>query len=222
MEEIKTHLGFIHKFINSQNKSSEENSKRSTLVLFHGTGGNEDDLVSIGHELSPTSALLSPRGKVLEHGLYPRYFKRRSEGVFDIEDLKFRTKELVEFIECASKTYGFDLQNIFAVGYSNGANMASSILLLYPEILSGVILFRPMVPLVPDKMPDLRGKNVFVSAGIRDKIVQRQQTQDLITLLSSSGANVHALWQDSGHDLIVNEIELAKRWLSDLMVNGKN
>src|SRR5215217_3549942 len=146
-------LGFIHKFISAFTRQDQV-----TLLLLHGTGGNEQDLIPLGRELYPTAGILSPRGKVLEAGM-PRFFRRLAEGVFDIEDLKFRTYELADFVEKASKVYGFDLRHVISVGYSNGANIASSLLLLRPEILSSAVLFRPMIPLMPEKVPSLKTKN---------------------------------------------------------------
>jgi phospholipase/carboxylesterase len=139
----------------------------ATLLLLHGTGGNEEDLIPLGQQIAPYAAILSVRGKVLENGI-PRFFRRLAEGVFDIEDLKFRTYELADFVEQASKVYGFDLSQLVAVGYSNGANIAASSLLLRPAIMSFAILFRPMVPLIPEMFPDLSTKHVFISAGLHD------------------------------------------------------
>src|SRR6266849_4527556 len=154
----KTQLGFTHRFIPS-NKSE---ARTTTLLLLNGTGGTEEDLIPVGREIAPNAAILSPRGKVLENGM-PRFFRRFAEGVFDIEDLKFRTNELADFVGRASKHYGFDPKSVIALGYSNGANIAASILLLRPEILKGGFLFRAMIPLQPEKKPDLSGKNVFIS-----------------------------------------------------------
>src|SRR5919109_2146465 len=147
-------LGFIHKFIPASTIQDQV-----TLLLLHGTGGNEQDLLPLGRELYPRAAILSPRGKVLEAGM-PRFFRRLAEGVFDIEDLKFRTYELADFVEEASKVYGFDLRYVISVGYSNGANIASSMLLLRPEVTFSAVLFRAMVPFIPEKVPNLTGKNI--------------------------------------------------------------
>src|SRR5262249_53359531 len=124
---------FIYEFVSSKSDR--------TLLLLHGTGGNERDLISLGRELDRNAALLSPRGKVLETGM-PRFFRRLAEGVFDLEDLKRRTSELADFVTAAAQHYGFARDNLVAVGYSNGANIAASILLLRPEVLSTAILFR--------------------------------------------------------------------------------
>ena len=136
---------FLHEFVPG-------NSSR-TLLLLHGTGGNERDLLPLGRELDPNASLLSPRGKILENGM-PRFFRRLAEGVFDLEDLKTRTNELADFVSAAVRHYKLDADHIVGVGYSNGANIAASMLLLRPEIMHAAILFRAMVPLVPDNMPD--------------------------------------------------------------------
>src|SRR5437764_8010712 len=153
---------FVHEFVRG--------TSDRTLVLLHGTGGNERDLLPLGKELDPSASLLSPRGKVLENGM-PRFFRRLSEGVFDLEDLKKRTHELADFVISAAKHYKIDNKNIVAVGYSNGANIAASMLLLCPETLAAAILFRAMVPLIPESQPDLSSVRVWLGAGSIDPIV---------------------------------------------------
>ncbi len=160
-------LNFIHRFIPSSksfgkdkeygNNENESPSLYPTLLLLHGTGGSEDDLIPLGHTIYPNANLLSPRGKVLEHGM-PRFFRRLAEGVFDMEDLKFRTAELAKFVYDVSIKYSFDLSKTIAVGFSNGANIATSLLLLEPPVIAGAALFRPMVPFIPDPLPDLSEK----------------------------------------------------------------
>jgi phospholipase/carboxylesterase/glyoxalase family protein len=207
----KSQLGFIHTFIPSDNGRKDDDSLN--LLVLHGTGGDENDLISIAKMLEITNAsILSPRGKVLENGM-PRFFRRLAEGVFDIEDLRFRTNELANFVQKASKMYTFDLNRTMAIGYSNGANIAASILLLRPEILSGAILFRPMIPLVPDTLPNLSSKHVLISAGLHDPIVPRYQTEDLFDLLKKVGAKVSIQWQNSGHELTQRDIKAAKDWV---------
>jgi predicted esterase len=208
-------LGFIHKFISAFTRQDQV-----TLLLLHGTGGNEQDLIPLGRELYPRAAILSPRGKVLESGM-PRFFRRLAEGVFDIEDLKFRTHELADFVEKASKVYGFDLRYVVSVGYSNGANIASSLLLIRPEIISSAVLFRAMVPFIPEKVPNLTGKNIFIGAGQYDPIVPREQSETLFSFLEKAGANVVLHFQkNSGHELGYDEISAAKDWLSNLPKNS--
>src|SRR3989449_11430560 len=160
----KNQLGFIHKFIPSNKKERlEGREKVPTFLLLHGTGGNEEDLIPIGHEISSEAAILSPRGKVLEDGM-PRFFRRLAEGVFDIEDLKFRTNELADFVKAASVRYGFESKPVVLVGYSNGANIAAGMLLAGSLLPAGALLFRPMVPLTPEELPNLKGMSVFISA----------------------------------------------------------
>src|SRR5918994_2738278 len=204
-------LGFIHQFVSAAGRSDH-----ITLLLLHGTGGNEQDLIPLGQELYPRAAMLSPRGKVLESGM-PRFFRRLAEGVFDIEDLKFRTHELADLVEKASKVYSFNLRYAISVGYSNGANIASTMLLLRPEVTFSAILFRAMVPFIPEKVPNLTGKNIFMGAGEYDPIVSQEQTEMLFRLFKDSGANVILHWQkNSGHELGYDEISAAKDWLSNL------
>ena len=183
---------------------------------MHGTGGNEQDLISLARELNSRAAILSPRGKVLESGM-PRFFRRLAEGVFDIEDLKFRTHELAEFVEKASKIYGFDLRYVISVGYSNGANIASSLLLLHSEILSSAVLFRAMVPFIPEKVPDLKTKHIFMAAGKHDPIIPKEQTETLYRLYKKTGANIVLHWEEnSGHELGYDEVPAAKGWLANI------
>lgn len=217
---------FKYRFIPSQSQQhvadnsdqayrpKDNKSETLTLLLLHGTGGNEDDLIQVGQMISPSASLLSPRGKVLENGM-PRFFKRLAEGVFDLEDLKFRTRELADFAKDASNIYGFDLNKTIAVGFSNGANIAASLLLSYPRTLSGAILFRAMVPFIPNSPLDLSDKKVLLSAGVYDPIVSESQTQSLYDILKKSRANVTLKWQQSGHNLTESDILDAKEWLSE-------
>jgi len=217
-------LDFDHHFIPSssdavsgstkQKETIKDNkSKPLTLLLLHGTGGNEDDLIPVGQMISPSASLLSPRGKVLEHGM-PRFFRRLAEGVFDLEDLKFRTQELSKFVKDASSNYSFDLSKTIAVGFSNGANIAASLLLSNPDTIKGAILFRAMIPFLPHNLPDLSGKNILLSSGLRDPIVSRDEAEGLLELLKKSGATVTLKWQRSGHNLTEKDIMDAKEWLS--------
>src|SRR5256714_4646349 len=172
---------FIHEFV--------PGSSKRTLLLLHGTGGNERDLIPLGRDLDPDASLLSPRGKVLENGM-PRFFRRLAEGVFDLEDLKKRTHELADFVIAAAKHYQIDITSLIAVGYSNGANIAASMLLLRPETLSGAILFRAMVPLIPEMQPDLSSARVWIGAGSNDPIVPASETKELSELFRAAGADV--------------------------------
>ena len=201
-------LGFIHRFV-----PAAEADSPVTLLLLHGTGGNEQDLLPIGSALWPGAALLSPRGKVLENGM-PRFFRRLAEGVFDIDDLKFRTHELGDFVRSAAEQYGFQGKSIVAVGYSNGANIASSLMLLHPHLLSGAVLFRPMVPFPMDITPDLRRVRVLLAPGKRDPIVAPEQVDMLARMLETAGADISLSWHDGGHELGQDDLIAAKNWLS--------
>jgi phospholipase/carboxylesterase len=198
---------FIHEFV--PGKSNR------TLLLLHGTGGNERDLIPLGRELDPNASLLSPRGKVLENGM-PRFFRRLGEGVFDLEDLQKRTHELADFVSGAAKHYQIDAKNIVAVGYSNGANIAASLLLLRPEILSAAILFRAMVPLTPETQPNLSSVRVWIGAGTFDPIVPSSETKQLAELLRGAGADVTVRFLQSGHELTPNDVDVAQEWLKKL------
>lgn len=199
-------LGFSHRFVPATIPST------SILLLLHGTGGNENDLVPLGQALAPGAALLSPRGQVLENGM-PRFFRRLAEGVFDLDDLIRRTDELVGFVGAAAKAYQLDASKVIAVGYSNGANIAASLLLLRPGVLAGAILFHPMVPIEPEPLPDLTGTAVFIGAGRSDPLVAASETERLSTLLQKCGAVVTQSWQPGGHQLNQQEVNAAREWL---------
>lgn len=183
-----------------------------TLLLLHGTGGDENDLIPLGDLLDRGANLLSPRGQVLEHGM-PRFFRRLAEGVFDIEDLKARTHGLADFVQAAAVTYGFPLEGVTAVGFSNGANIAASMLLLRPGIVRQAILLRAMVPLEPDPLPDLSGTRVFLAAGERDPIIPPANTERLAGLLQSAGADVTLRWSPVGHQLTRDDVDASRDWL---------
>lgn len=199
-------LGFLHRWIPPSREGTP------TLLLLHGTGGDEQALLPLGGALVPGAALLSPRGKVLENGM-PRYFRRLAEGVFDLEDLRLRTRELAEFLQGATEAYGFDPEHVIAVGYSNGANIAGSLMLLYPGLLRGAILFHAQVPLEPEDKPDLAGTRVFLSGGRADPLVPPTQSQRLADLLGARGADVRLHWEPGGHALSQGEVTAAREWL---------
>lgn len=202
-------LDFIHRFISANSKAKKSSL---TLLLLHGTGGTEDDLIPLGNELTRDASILSVRGKVLENGM-PRFFRRLEEGVFDLEDLKMRTDELADFILKSSSIYDFDLKTLVAVGYSNGANIGASVLLRRPEVLAGAILFRAMVPFIPDVLPDLSRKFIILLEGIRDPIVSKQEAESLLKIFNNAHSNVTIKWQGSGHSLTQEDIDSAKEWL---------
>src|SRR6478736_6804145 len=192
MDKTKTQPGFIHRFIAPKNKKSkatigttddEEGTQRetfTTFLLLHGTGGTEEDLIPLAYQLDKDAAILSPKGKVLENGITPRFFRRLAEGVFDLEDLKFRTNELADFVTSAAEHYGFATDQLVGVGYSNGANIAASMLLLRPEIMNAAILFRAMVPLIPARRPDLSSAHVWIGEGDQDPIIATSEGQRLV------------------------------------------
>ena len=195
---------FLHEFVPG-------NSNR-TLLLLHGTGGNEHDLIPLGRELDPDASLLSPRGKILENGM-PRFFRRLAEGVFDLDDLKLRTNELSDFVAAAVRHYKLASDRIIGVGYSNGANIAASMLLLRPEIMHAAILFRAMVPLIPDKLPELSFVRVWIGAGDQDPIIPASETKRLAELLRHAGADVTIRFAKAGHGLTADDLRTARDWL---------
>ena len=198
-------LGFIHRFV--PGKSTR------TLLLLHGTGGDENDLVDLGRALDPDAALLSPRGKVLENGA-PRFFRRLAEGVFDEKDVIARAHELAQFVDDAAKQYKIDMNDLVAVGYSNGANIAAAMLLLGLAKFPQAILFRAMVPLSKIDVPNLKALRVFISAGQFDPIAQVPIAQRLAQLLESAGAKVTLQIQPGGHDLSPRDVTDAREWLA--------
>ena len=200
-------MDFIHRFIPAPSSSTSR-----TLLLLHGTGGDENDMIPLGRDLDPTAALLSPRGQVLENGM-PRFFRRLAEGVFDEEDVIRRAHELADFVGLATARYAFDAKGVIAVGYSNGANIAAAILLLRPEVFSAAILFRAMVPLVPASLPNLARARVLISSGEHDPIVPVENARRLAAMLQAAGADVTLRFESAGHALTRGDIEAAKAWL---------
>jgi phospholipase/carboxylesterase len=201
-------LGFVHRFVPAKNAGSDE-----TLLVLHGTGGDENDLIGIGQAIAPGAAILSPRGNVLENGA-PRFFRRLAEGVFDPKEVRSRAEELARFIRAATVTYALDPDRIFALGYSNGANVASTVMLVEPGVLQAAILFRPMVVYEPTEEKDLDGSAVFISAGRMDPIVPTDSVERLIKLFESAHADVTVKWQLAGHSLVPSEVREAADWLA--------
>lgn len=187
------------------------NASAPTLLLLHGTGGTERDLIPLAEAIAPDASYLSVRGNVSENGM-PRFFRRIAEGVFDEEDLVFRTEELNRFLDEAAGQYGFDRRRVLAVGYSNGANIAGSLLFHHKDALSGAILHHPMVPRRGIELPDLTGLPVFVGAGTNDPICSAGETEELRTLLEGAGASVTVHWESYGHRLTAGEVEAAAAW----------
>ncbi|WP_349407407.1 alpha/beta hydrolase [Pseudalkalibacillus sp. SCS-8] len=182
-----------------------------TLLLLHGTGGNEKDLLPLADIIAPKASVLGVRGNVSENGM-PRFFKRIREGVFDEEDLKFRTEELYNFIGEMSERYEFDRDQLIAIGYSNGANIAGSLLYHYEDALKGAILFHAMVPLKGVTLPPLKETPVFIGAGENDPLIPMNETKELAEVLKGAGGKVEEFWTNSGHQLTREEVEKAREW----------
>jgi phospholipase/carboxylesterase len=198
-------LSHLHRFV--------DGDRKRPLLLLHGTGGDEDDLLPLGGAILPGAALISPRGKVSEHGAN-RFFRRFAEGVFDVEDLKTRTDELADFVLAAREHYGLDTP--VAVGLSNGANIAASLLIRRPETVRGAVLLRPMTPYEPEAWPDLAGKPVLILSGAMDPIVPSANARRLAAILAEAGASVTHKLLPTGHGLGRTDIAEASAWLRDL------
>lgn len=183
------------------------------LLLLHGTGGDEHDLIPIARQLSPDSPLLSPRGNVLENG-QPRFFRRFAEGVFDLADLERRTQALADFIIAAAQHYDIDVTRLTAFGFSNGSNIAASLLLLRPDSLAAAVLLRPMVVLTPPSLPRLSGKRILISSGTRDPIVPADHPGRLADLFRQAGAEVTLNTHAAGHGLVPTDFAAAQAFLS--------
>lgn len=201
-------LGFIHRFL-----PAEDSATGDTLLVLHGTGGNENDLIGIGQAIAPGAAILSPRGNVLENGA-PRFFRRLAEGVFDPKEVRSRAEELARFIRAAVITYRLDSSRVFAFGYSNGANVASTVMFVEPGILQGAILFRPMLVYEPTQRRDLGGSAVLLSAGRMDPVVPTASVERLAELFESAHAEVTLKWQLAGHHLVPSEVHEAADWFA--------
>jgi phospholipase/carboxylesterase len=184
---------------------------KPTLLLLHGTGGNEMDLVPLAAKIDEDCSILSIRGNVLENGM-PRFFKRLAEGVFDEADLVFRTNELNDFLDEAAIKYDLDRSNLVALGYSNGANIAGSLLFHYQHALRGAMLLHPMVPRRGIQLPDLTNTPIFISAGANDPICPPVETKELHTILENAHADVEVHWENYGHQLTYSELEAARNW----------
>lgn len=189
----------------------QQGESERVLLLLHGTGGTEQDLLPIAKMIDPNASVLSVRGNVSENGM-PRFFKRLREGVFDEEDLIARTEELYQFLDEASQEYGFDRSKVVAAGYSNGANIAGSLLFHYEKSLEGALLFHPMVPRRGIDLPDQNGLPVFIGAGENDPICSAQETEELEKYLKDAEAQVTVHWERMGHQLTENEVTEAASW----------
>lgn len=182
-----------------------------SLLLLHGTGGDESDLLSLGEFIDPAAHLLSPRGNVME-GQMARFFRRLRPGVFDEEDIKARASELAHFVREAGESYGLDRNALWALGFSNGANIAASLLLLEPGSVAGAVLLRPMLPLEPPELPSLTGLPVYIAAGSLDEMIPQESTRALVARLEEAGAAVTIRWAEAGHRFSREELEEARVW----------
>jgi predicted esterase len=199
--------------INRFNYIYTDKQSPRTLLLLHGTGGDENDLLPLGESLDPHANLLSPRGKVLENGS-ARFFKRLAEGIFDREDLKIKSQELDKFIIEASKKYDFSLKDLIAVGYSNGANIALHLLTENPNIITTAILFRPISAALPDTINNLSSSRILILSGLLDPLTKPEDADFLTKTLSEKGATVETKKIPAGHGLTPQDLEHAKTWLS--------
>ena len=206
-----TTLGFAH----VHSPPHAESTDKHTVLLLHGTGGAEHDLLDLGAKVAPDMRLLGVRGQVLESGM-PRFFRRLAEGVFDEDDIVRRAADLAAFIRTAAETYGFDATKVVALGYSNGANIAAALMLLHPGTLSGAALLRAMLPLVPPVLPSLAGTPVLMAEGVLDPIIPRANTERLAALLAECGAEVTVNWEPTGHGITPADVAVTQRWMSGL------
>jgi phospholipase/carboxylesterase len=204
-------LELVHRF-----STGEGQNAQTTLLLLHGTGGDENDLVPVGESLLPGAAILSPRGAVRERGM-PRFFARLAEGVFDLEDLALRTQQLIRFVNGAVAKYELDASRLIAIGFSNGANIAASVMLTGPSVFSHAVLFRAMVPFEPREHAKLGGTPVLLSSGEWDPIATPEQARWLQTLLTAAGAKPTLNFFDAGHELTRGDISAAASWIAALI-----
>jgi predicted esterase len=199
-------LDFIHQFLPA------ESDEPRTLLMLHGTGGDEKDLIPLGQAILPGAAILSPRGRLLEHGM-PRFFRRFQEGVFDLDSIREESAALAKFVSDASSQYGFDASKVIAAGFSNGANIAHSLLLLHPESVSMVIAIRSMTTFPDIEASGLEGKQLFISSGKADPIVPNADAEYLANQFRDGGAEVTHHWVEAGHNLTRGEIAAIAQWL---------
>ncbi|HEV1998958.1 MAG TPA: alpha/beta hydrolase [Xanthobacteraceae bacterium] len=198
-------LGFVHRFVPASDPD------RPPLLLLHGTGGDESDLLPLAERVAPGSALLSPRGKVLEDGM-PRFFRRYADGRFDMEDLRLRSHELADFVERARAAYGIDKP--IALGFSNGANIATYTLLSHPDLFAGALLIRATTAAMPRPLPELKGLPVLLLSGRDDAYSSPEKREQLPSLLREAGANLRHEIVPTGHGLSAEDLAIAEKWLS--------
>jgi phospholipase/carboxylesterase len=204
--DLKRDSGFAHRF------ESGTNPAAPALLLLHGAAGDENTLLPLGKAIAPGAPLLSPRGRVLEHGM-SSFVRRLEKGAIDLEDLEFRTSELKRFVVAVSETYSLTSERLVTVGVSNGAILAAGLLLRNPETSAGAILIRGMAPFMPEPMPDLRRKPILLLGGLDDPIVQTDEAGDLANILRLANAEVTVHWENAGHTLAQGDVLMAFDWL---------
>ena len=197
----------------SSTPSSPVPAPRARCCSCTGPAAAKHDLLPLGRMVAPDAALLAPRGGVTENGM-PRFFRRLAEGVFDEADLRRRTGDLAAFIGAAQDRYGLGAP--LALGFSNGANIAASLLMLQPEVLAGAVLIRPMVPFAEPPAADIAGKPVLILSGAMDPIVPVENARRLAAQLTASGASVEHRILPAGHGLSQADVSLAAGWLRSL------
>ncbi|MCC7230850.1 MAG: alpha/beta hydrolase [Fimbriimonadaceae bacterium] len=200
---------FVHRFVPATNPE-----EKRTLLLLHGTGGNENDLIPLGETVLPGAAILSPRGHIDEHGAF-RFFRRFAEGVFDIQSIREEAAGLAGFIAASARKYGFDPSRVVTIGFSNGANIGHSLMCLHPDAVHDGVFIRAMVTLPDLQASGLAGKRAFLSTGKLDPIVPNENALQLEAQLTSGGAEVTHHWVDAGHNLTRNEIDAIRVWLAE-------
>lgn len=206
---VAQELGFVHVHVAPPPASTD----LRTLLLLHGTGGNERDLLQLAAMVAPGARVLGVRGQVLEAGM-PRFFRRLAEGVFDEADVVRRAADLSGFVTAAAAAYRFDPTRVIALGYSNGANIAAAMLLLHPGTLGGAVLLRSMVPLQSVVAPALAGLPVLMAQGSQDPIIPRANAERLAAMLTAAGAEVTLQWEATGHGLTQGDVVVVRDWLT--------
>lgn len=200
-------MSFVHTY--------QQGTSPWTLLLLHGTGGDDKSLLPLAPALLGDASVLSPKGRVLE-GSAPRFFRRVTEGVFDVDDLIFRTNELADWLLDVKAEYGLDPNRLIGVGYSNGATIVSSLLMLRPDVFRGGVAIRPSLPYEPASMPDLQGKDVLYLPGEFDTIVPNEQADRLSQLMRGAGANVTVELMRASHTLTQEDVAVARDWIGRL------
>ncbi|WP_244244543.1 alpha/beta hydrolase [Marinilactibacillus kalidii] len=188
---------------------------KTIFLLLHGTGGDENDLIQLAKMIDPQAGILSLRGNIDENGMN-RFFKRKAMGILDEDSLKAETIKLNTFLESASNEYGFDNRQLVAIGYSNGANIAASLLFHFNDTLYQGMFLHPMVPTRSLALPDLSNQRIFIGAGENDPICSPEETEELESMLKNAGASVQTYWGQDGHRLSNPEVDAASIWYENL------